>query len=131
MVGLPKAIIKKYGVSKKAWAVFRGSKRSGGAKRARRAGGTMAKRKFGHRHSRSGGIMAMLKPLAYGTVAGILAPRVPILKDLPFSGAIAGAAGGYFAKRTVGGAAIGAAGGQFVAPIAGNALNSVTGMRLY
>lgn len=27
MVGLPRSIIKKYGVSKKAWAVFRGTKR--------------------------------------------------------------------------------------------------------
>lgn len=36
MVGLPRAIIKKYGVTKKAWAVFRG-RGSASPKRARRA----------------------------------------------------------------------------------------------
>lgn len=63
MAGLPKSIIKKYGVSKKAWAVYRGNKR----------GTTMAKKRrsrgFGRKSSRRrggsrGGMMSGWVPLS-------------------------------------------------------------------
>jgi len=52
MAKLPKSIIKKYGISKKAWAVFRGQSHS-----TKRTNKTMAKKRFGRR-STSG-----LKPM--------------------------------------------------------------------
>lgn len=65
MVGLPRSIIKKYGVSKKAWAVFRGTKHS--APRAR--GKSMVRHRFG-RKRRGGGIGGLLS--GKGKLAGMI-----------------------------------------------------------
>lgn len=79
-----------------------------------------------------GGIMSYLKPLAIGTAAGIVAPRVPILNTLPYSGAIAGVAAGYLTgSRQLPKLAVAGLGGYVVAPIAGGAINSATGVRIY
>lgn len=83
--GLPKSIIKKYGISKKAWAVFRGKKHT------KRGNKTMAKRKTTRRsyprarrtYSRAKGFMGKLgigkgmtvKSLIAGSAALIVAQR--------------------------------------------------------
>ena len=71
MVGLPKSIIKKYGISKKAWAVFRASKRASGPnprpKKARKVKRKLARRK---KRRRSGSMTLPLAPLI-GLGAGL------------------------------------------------------------
>ena len=136
MVGLPRSIIKKYGVTKKAWAVFRGSSGQVHTHRARRrmrASGGMVRHRRGRRHSGgSSGIMSYVKPLVVGTLAGIVAPRIPFLNTLPFYKGIAGAAASYLmGGKTLPKMATAAIGGEFVAPIAGTAINNATGMRIY
>lgn len=129
MVGLPRSIIKKYGVSKKAWAVFRGSKGT----RKKKSGGSMAKKKYSKKRGLlGGGMMSIFKSIAIGTAAGIVAPRIPVLNTMPYNGAIAGGAAVFLLgqKKPVN-VLTGAASGQFVAPVAGNMLNQVTGMRIY
>lgn len=91
----------------------------------------MAKRKSSRRRGGSGGLMSYLKPVAFGTLAGLITPRIPVVKDLPFGNAMLGAVAGYFGKRTLMGAAAGAAGGAVIAPPVGTALNQMTGMRIY
>lgn len=116
MVGLPRSIIKKYGVSKKAWAVFRGEKSS-----SRKRGARMARRGKGRRRGGSGGgIMGLLKPFIAGAVASIVAPSIPVVNGLP--PLAQGAIGGYVVKRSVMGAAAGAAGAQFGAPLIGQVI---------
>lgn len=127
MVGLPRAIIKKYGVSKKAWAVFRGSRSPSSRIHTRRARRRMkrvsdfvARRRFGRRARRggSGGIMSYLKPMLIGTAAGVIAPRIPVLNTLPYSGAIAGAGASWlFGGKSLPKMAVAAGSGQFISPI--------------
>ena len=141
MVGLPRAIIKKYGVTKKAWAVYRGGGGSYSSNPRRRSrgrskkGGFMAKRKYfakAKRYIRSGGVAQYAYSALIGTTAGIIAPRVPVLNTLPYSGGIAGALGCFLlGQKTMPKLAVGAATGQFVSPMVGNALNNMTGMRIY
>jgi hypothetical protein len=66
--GLPKSIIKKYGISKKAWAVYRGKNTSNPrpSKTARKVRRSMARR-YSRRRGRRRGSMTI--PMA--TVAGI------------------------------------------------------------
>ena len=56
MSGLPKSIIRKYGVSKKAWSVYRGSKKSG-HRSAIRSVSHMAKRRWTRSRRSFGGGM--------------------------------------------------------------------------
>lgn len=72
--GLPKSIIKKYGISKKAWQVYRGRKSSRSSnprptKRARKVK-KLARRKY---RRRSDGMTIPLAPIA-GLVAGLGEP---------------------------------------------------------
>jgi len=73
--GLPKSIIKKYGISKKAWAVFRGKKRSRGSnpktrtKTQKRRGFSLAKK----RRRRSNGMTIPIAPIA-GFIPMIIRP---------------------------------------------------------
>lgn len=60
--GLPSAIIKKYGVTKKAWAVFRGEKQSRGSNPKTRK--TTKRRKFSLARRRRGKSREMTIPLA-------------------------------------------------------------------
>ena len=53
--GLPKSIIKKYGISKKAWRVFRGRKRGRAKPRSRVSNPKRRTRKLGRRKKRRGG----------------------------------------------------------------------------
>ena len=109
MAGLPRSIIKKYGVSKKAWAVFRGSKPRSKSKRVR--GVRMARK--GKKRSFGGGLTSLFMPVAIGAVAGAFSDKIPGVSALP--PVAAGAAGGYIAKRNMMGAAAGAAGAYFLA----------------
>jgi len=71
--GLPKSIIKKYGISKKAWAVYRGKKSKGSNPRPKKARKVkkVAKRKYSRKRSRRrGGMTIPLAPLA-GLAAGL------------------------------------------------------------
>ena len=76
MARLPKNLIKKYGISKRAWAVFRGQKTSS------RTRGTMAKKKNSKAKSRSmprwaTTLLGLAVPVAYGAF------RKPIADALP------------------------------------------------
>jgi len=88
MVGLPKSIIKKYGISKKAWEVFRGKKSKGSnprPKKARKVKRKVAKRK---RSRRRGGMTIPLAPII-GLGIGIFTKR-PAWGKSAFEHAIAG-----------------------------------------
>lgn len=86
MAGLPKSIIAKYGVSKKAWAVFRSGKR----KRSLTGGNTMGKRKSKSRRSK-GGMDNLLLVGGMAIAYGALRPKVeqviaPYTAKIPFAG---------------------------------------------
>jgi len=133
MTGLPRSIIKKYGVTKKAWAVYRGSRSSGSSKRKMTASSrsrsvsSMGKKK-GHRRSSGGfglgGIPAPKKLLFAAIAAGAVyfgaSKLVPQYADLAAMGAGALTAGGGILGMGIG-ALVGKAAG---APIA-NAVNGV------
>jgi hypothetical protein len=114
MTGLPSSIIKKYGVSKKAWAVFRGHK-SSSHRRAKKSGGRMVRHRFrkaGRRRSGGmGGLMSMALPLAAGAAAGYFSSSIPVVNTLPMPDVLAGAGVGFALKRNLKGALLGAAGG--------------------
>lgn len=75
MAKLPKSIIAKYGITKKAWAVFRGRKKGGGH--------TMAKKKNKGSKNRSGmpawagALIGDAIALGYGAVRPKLADKIP------------------------------------------------------
>lgn len=136
MVGLPRAIIKKYGVSKKAWAVFRGSRGSRStSKRVRSMARRYRKgaRYYGRRaYSKArGGFMGYVKPVLFGTAAGVAAPYVPMVNTLPYNQALAGAAGGYMAKKTGLGALVGMLSGFLIAPRVSAMLGTKTSATQY
>src|SRR3990172_11924573 len=100
MVGLPKSIIKKYGVTKKAWAVFRGTKsksRPSGQERKTMARRRGVKRRFG-RHSAG----LSVKDLAVGTAA--VSVFEPFLDNLAgnFAGGLLGGIGDDVIKAGLG-----------------------------
>jgi hypothetical protein len=92
MARLPKSIIKKYGISRRAWAVFRGSKKS--KRRTTKARSyTMARRHRTHKKgSKSGGLFGggfmnnALKILAGAAVAVVyevfVSPMIPLSKTI-------------------------------------------------
>lgn len=71
MAKLPKSIIKKYGITKKAWSIFRGKKM--GKKRKRTGFKGFFKRKSG------GGSVKIIQPNAilYGAVRNPIASKMP------------------------------------------------------
>jgi len=78
--GLPKSIIKKYGISKKAWRIFRGQKSSKSSnpspsKKARKVRRKVAKKR---RSRRSGGMTVPLAPMA-GLAAGLARPAQELM----------------------------------------------------
>lgn len=122
MTGLPASIIKEYGVTKKAWSVFRGRHKhrstrvSHSRRRARRRSGFMAR----YRHSRRrrgglglGGGKALLKNVAVGMGAGVLVGGLLGVGAGFLLGGPAGAAGAYFAPQ-IANAVKGIAGGAQV-----------------
>lgn len=89
MAGLPRNIIKKYGVSKKAWAVYRGARGN-----SKKSGGIMAKKKS---YSRGGGFgMGGVKSMATKAAVGLGAVAILGLVAPQFKGnKIIQAAAGY------------------------------------
>ena len=112
MAGLPSNIIKKYGVSKKAWAVFRGQKSSS---HSRARGGRMVRHRFKktarRRSGGMGGLMSMVLPLAAGAAAGYFSSKIPVVNTLPMPDVLSGAGAGFVVKHNLKGALLGAAGG--------------------
>jgi len=92
-------------------------------------GGFVARKK-GHAR-RGSSLMSTLKPVLYGTIAGLITPRIPYLNTMAYGNYLAGAVAGYFGKRTLMGAGLGAVGGGIVAPPVGSAINQMTGSRIY
>jgi len=83
MTKLPKNIIAKYGITKKAWAVFRGKKRKTGGK------STMAKKKSYSKSSGNPMMNRAIKTLVtvgsaavYGAVRGPLASKLPSIPKM-------------------------------------------------
>lgn len=74
MTGLPKSIIKKYGVTKKAWQVFRGNKTVTKPTRMK----TMARRGFKKHRSSSRGSsgISVMNVLLAGAVYGAVRPTI-------------------------------------------------------
>jgi hypothetical protein len=117
MAGLPKYLIKKYGVSKKAWAVFRGNKTTTRTTKTKSRGASM-KRKSGKRSSSGfggGKLMTgfykpsgMIQSALIGIGTAAVANKLPI--NVPYKAVIAagvtgglpGAAAVYF-MQTMGG----------------------------
>lgn len=95
MAKLPKSIIKKYGISKKAWSVFRGHK----SKSKRR--NTMGKRKS---YRRSGGSSGL--NLTSLLIAGVYGAARPTLKNAASSLTARMPFGNYNENVALGGAAL-------------------------
>lgn len=106
-MGLPKSLIKKYGISKKAWAVYRGtSKKSHSTsikrhKQLNKKGRFMAKRK--HKSSRKSSSMfgintaGIVAPVLYGAVRSKISNYLaPYTSKIP-AGAISDEVGMYLA----------------------------------
>jgi hypothetical protein len=100
MAKLPKAIIKKYGITKKAWSVFRGSKVK--TKRVYAKVKTMARRRYGfkkhHRSSGNGGVSAMkigISAAAYGAFRDQIHSMIPNV-GVPYSDSLITGAIGYY-----------------------------------
>jgi len=88
MAKLPKALIKKYGISKKAWAVFRGSKKSKSspklrARKTKSRGLYMARRKKARSYKKGGSMNKIFTALM--GVAGAVVYEVFISPKIPLS----------------------------------------------
>jgi len=77
MPGLPKSIIKKYGVTKKAWQVYRGKLRRGKRKPRSRVSNPKTKRrtrKLGRKKKRRGGKSLQQTAFKYLRIGALAAP---------------------------------------------------------
>jgi len=86
--GLPKSIAKKYGISKKAWAVYRGTKKKPKASNPRPEKARKVRRKVAKR-KRSRRSKSMTIPLA--PVIGLIGPMAPRIIPALISGDFGGA----------------------------------------
>jgi hypothetical protein len=86
MARLPKSIIKKYGISKKAWSVFRGSKGSSKKKTKSRGYSMAKKRRFGGKKNGKGFLGKALNILVGAGVAALyevfISPRIPLARNI-------------------------------------------------
>lgn len=88
MTGLPKSIIKKYGVTKRAWQVFRGYKSH--SKSKKRGFSTMAKRKRKYHRGGRSSSMNWKKLVVAGAIYGVAREPVAnalssvVINKLPF-----------------------------------------------
>lgn len=103
-MGLPKWIIKKYGITKKAWAVFRsGAKSTGGTKKSKKSGGhsgstnkggkmAKARKSAGKKlkaamATRPGKVVMFAATAAAGGVgSALVVNKTPMLRDWPANG---------------------------------------------
>ena len=100
MAKLPKNIIKKCGITKKAWAVFRGNKKT------TRSENTMAKRKGRNSFKSSNGSVSLMNVAGAGAIHGIARPMIANILPSFFSfgpvdsdNVIIGGAGYYAMKK--------------------------------
>jgi len=101
MTGLPRSIIKKYGVTKKAWAIYRGTTQSSHSRRTTRRSFPMARRRRSRGRSKGSGFMT---PEIKGVMGAVLydslvSPMIPLdenTKNLVELGA------GYFLRNKSG-----------------------------
>lgn len=84
MAKLPKSIIKKYGITKKAWSVFKGRKKTKSKKRASPKKTYRRKRKIAKKRSRRSGfgLSSIYKYIRIGSVVGPPAIRFSQLKAM-------------------------------------------------
>jgi hypothetical protein len=107
MAKLPKSIIKKYGISKKAWAVFRGSSASRGktTMAKRRYGFARKARRFARRSTNMSSPMGTILPaFVYGAARPALSSLVsPLTSKIPFGNyadeLVLGLGGYFMAKK--------------------------------
>lgn len=83
MTGLPKSIIRRYGVTKKAWAVFRGSSSPNSTNKSKRGTRIMARKKHHRSYGRGKGAMGGLMAVAIGAAVysgykAFIAPKIPL-----------------------------------------------------
>lgn len=96
MATLPASIIRRYGVSKKAWQVFRGTKNSKKSKRSN----TMARKKKGGFKGKSSGLSPMelgIGSAIYGYARQPIANIVPDIPNVPYSDNVVLGAAGFLA----------------------------------
>jgi len=77
MVGLPKSIIKKYGISKKAWTVYRGKKTRKSnprPKKARKVTKKVARRRYSRKKSRRSRKFTVPLAPVLGIMGGLVSP---------------------------------------------------------
>ena len=99
MASLPKSIIKRYGISKKAWSVYRSGRST--LKRAS-TGGNVARRKSSvRRRSSRGGLGGIGNILITGAVYGVARGLIPNQYDTPLVRGGAGAAAMYLGRGMV------------------------------
>lgn len=127
MAGLPKSIIKRYGVTKKAWQVFRGARTSASPSR-RAAKAPMAKRKKFSRKSSSGSSMTPMNAIMAGAVSGAVLGVVPSNYNTTLTRALAGYAACSYGSgivKNAGYITLGAEAQRFTAPLAQNVAGGI------
>lgn len=86
MAKLPKSLIKKYGISKKAWAVFRSGRKSSSKSKTARYNPMKRKSKKGYRKGKAGLLNKALNILLGAAVAGVyevfISPRIPLARNV-------------------------------------------------
>jgi len=76
--GLPKSIIKKYGISKKAWSVYRGRKRKTSRTRKTKVTRRKGVRRMARRKRRRGGKSITQQAFKWIRVGALVAPAVAV-----------------------------------------------------
>jgi len=74
--GLPKSIIKKYGITKKAWSVYRGRKRKTSRTRKARPSRRKGVRKMARRRNRGGGNSIQRTAFKWIRIGALAAPAI-------------------------------------------------------
>ena len=86
MAKLPRSLIKKYGISKRAWQVFRGQKSSSSRKKASSRGYKMAQKKGYGKKSGKNFFSKALNILVGAGVAALyevfISPRIPLARNI-------------------------------------------------
>lgn len=80
-----------------------------------------------YRRHKNGGINSILKAAVFGAIGGAIAPKVPLVNNLPMSRAVGGAGAAYLLSgKSMKNVLIGAAAGQFLGSTLGGAVGTGT-----
>lgn len=133
MAKLPKSIIKKYGISKKAWSVFRGQSRTSSSSRGTMAKKTRSKKKYS---SNSNLLMVVGASMLYGAgrakLSQLTQQYIPSFAGQYTDEVVLGLLGWYLSKKggmigAVGKSALiiesASVGNQLIAPMLNNAIS--------